>query len=70
MEQIITFLTGVVTALVPTLIYIRSRFSNDELKSIALEIHAARDEASDEGSEITNEEALDIIDDIIVAYVE
>jgi len=47
-----------------------SRYSKDEIYDIAMKIHAAISEASDGGSSMTSEEALDIIDDIIVAYLE
>jgi hypothetical protein len=69
-EQMKIFAGGIIAGVVPTLLYIRSRYTNEELKEIAMSIHAARQEASDGGSAMTNEEALDIIDDIIVAYVE
>lgn len=45
-------------------------YSKEEIKDIALAIHAAKQEASDEGTKMTAEEALEIIDEIIIAYLE
>lgn len=58
------------SGIIGTLVYIGKRYSKREIMDIALKIHNARTEASDEGTKMTDVEALDIIDDIIVAYLE
>jgi hypothetical protein len=69
-ETLKIFGAGLISAAVPMLLYIRTRYSNEEVKDIFLSIYAATQEASDGGSEITDGEALEIIEDIVVAYVD
>lgn len=71
MIETLQILAGMVgSAIVGFLLTLPSRYSNKEIEDIFRKIHNAKTEASDEGTEMTDAEALDIIDDIIIAYLE
>jgi len=70
MIEIVDALMVAGSVIVGWVIAVSRRYTKAEIRGIAMSIHEACQEASDEGSDISDVEALDIIDDIIVAYLE
>lgn len=69
-ETLGMIIVSIGSGIIGTLVAIGKHYSRQEIRDIALKIHTARGEASDEGTKMSDDEALDIIDDIIVAYLE